>query len=218
MPFSVDKVDMPREKLAQKGAAALKDAELLAIILGTGYKGKNVLDLSKEILKNYPAPVLVSMSVSELQKIKGIGAAKASIIAASAELAVRGRAPNPSSIQKPTDLLPLAAEIRSKKKEHFVAFYLNARNEVIHREFVSIGTLSASLVHPREVFKSAIEHSAAGVIFTHNHPSNDPVPSDEDIKLTKRLVSAGLILGIEVLDHIIVTETDFTSMKGAGLM
>lgn len=218
MPFSVDKVDQPREKLAAKGAAALSDADLLAIILGTGYKGKNVLELAKEILKNYPAPELVAMSVGQLQKIKGIGAAKASIIAAAAELAIRGRAPNPASIQKPTDILPLAAEIRAKKKEHFVVFYLNARNEVIHREFVSIGTLSASLVHPREVFKSAIEHSAAGVIFTHNHPSGDPVPSAEDIKLTKRLVSAGLILGIEVLDHIIVTETEFTSMKGANLM
>lgn len=218
MPFSVHKVDLPREKLAAKGAAALKDSELLAIILGTGYKGKNVLELAGEILKTHPASALVAMSVGKLQKIKGIGAAKASIIASASELAFRGRAPNPVSIQKPTDILPLAAEIRAKKKEHFTAFYLNARNEIIHRELVSVGTLSASLVHPREVFKSAVEHSAAGVILAHNHPSGDPVPSEEDVKLTRRLVSAGLILGIEVLDHIIVTATEFASMKGSGLM
>jgi len=166
----IDRVDLPREKLFATSPSALKDEELLAIILGTGYKGKDVLTLSRDILKKYKVEELISMPPPELKKIKGIGPARASIIAAASELALRGR-PRISSIRTPSDVIPLVSDIRTKKKEHFVVFYLNARNEVIHKEFVSIGTLSSSLVHPREVFKAAVERSAAGVICVHNHPS-----------------------------------------------
>jgi len=218
MPIqNLEKFDLPREKLFSSSPASLKDEELLAIILGTGYKGKDVLALSKEILQKHRVEDLVNMTPKELKKIKGIGMAKASIIAAANELAIRGRS-RISSIKNPSDILPLVTDIRAKKKEHFVVFYLNARNEVIHKEFVSIGTLSSSLVHPREVFKSAIEHSAASIICVHNHPSGDITPSEDDIKLTKRLVSSGLLLGIEVLDHIIITETDYNSMKSLGIL
>ncbi|MDD5686403.1 MAG: DNA repair protein RadC [Elusimicrobia bacterium] len=218
MSFNIEKVDRPREKLARTGIASLKDEELLAIILGTGYKGKNVLQLSKEILKEYPADDLIRISLSKLKQIKGIGPAKASFIAAAVELVKRGFEKNAISIKKPTDILPYTLDVRDKKKEHFVVFYLNARNEILKRDFVSIGTLNASLVHPREVFKPAIEHSAASVIFVHNHPSGDITPSEDDIKLTKRLISAGEILGIEILDHIIVSKNNFLSMKSKNII
>jgi len=218
MSFDIEKVDLPREKLEKTGVSSLKDEELLAIILGTGYKGKNVLQLAKEILKQYPADDFIRIPLSKLKSIKGIGTAKASVIAAAVELVKRGIDKNIISIKKPTDVLPYIADIKARHKEYFIVFYLNARNEILKREFVSVGILTASLVHPREVFSPAIAHSAASVIFVHNHPSGDSTPSEEDLKLTKRLVTAGEILGIEVLDHIIVTKTDFLSMKAKNLI
>ncbi|MBI5573191.1 MAG: DNA repair protein RadC [Elusimicrobia bacterium] len=218
MPFDIEKVDLPREKLSKTGVSSLKDEELLAIILGTGYKGKNVLQLSKEILKNYPTGDFIQLPISKLKAIKGFGSAKASVIAAAVELVKRGLDKNVVAIKKPTDVLPYTLDIRDRKREHFVVFYLNARNEILKRDFVSIGTLNASLVHPREVFKPAIEHSAASVIFVHNHPSGDTTPSEDDIKLTKRLIAAADILGIEILDHIIISKTDYLSMKSKNLI
>lgn len=218
MSFDIEKIDLPREKLSETGVSSLKDEELLAIILGTGYRGKNVLQLSKEILKNYPTSDFIQLSLLKLKAIKGLGTVKASIIAAAVELVKRGLDKNVVSIKKPTDVLPYTLDIRDKKREHFVVFYLNARNEILKRDFVSIGTLNTSLVHPREVFKPAIEHSAASVIFVHNHPSGDTTPSEDDIKLTKRLISAAEILGIEILDHIIISKTDYLSMKGKNLI
>lgn len=218
MPFNIEKINLPREKLAKTGIASLKDEELLAIILGTGYKGKNVLCLAKDILKEYPAADFIRIPLSKLKQIKGIGPAKASIIAAAVELVKRGIDKNIIAIKKPTDILPYTADIRDKRKEHFIVFYLNARNEILKRVVVSIGTLNASLVHPREVFKPAVGRSVSSVIFVHNHPSGDPAPSEDDIKLTKRLVSSGEILGIEVLDHIIISKTDFVSMKAKNLI
>ncbi|MEW6557551.1 MAG: DNA repair protein RadC [Elusimicrobiota bacterium] len=218
MSFEIDKIDFPREKLSKTGVLSLKDEELLAIILGTGYKGKNVLQLAKEILKKYPADDFIRLPLSKLKAIKGLGTAKASVVAAAVELVKRGLDKNAVSIKKPMDILPFTLDIRDRRKEHFVVFYLNARNEILKRDFVSIGTLSASLVHPREVFKPAIEYSAASVIFVHNHPSGDTTPSEDDIKLTKRLVSAAAILGIEVLDHIIISKMNFVSMKSKNLI
>jgi len=218
MLFDKEKIDLPREKLTRTGAQSLKDEELLAVILGTGYEGKNVLRLAKEILKQYPAADLIRIPLSKLQGIKGVGPAKACLIAAAVELVRRGIDKNIVSIKKPTDIIPYVNDIKDKNREYFVAFYLNARNEILRREFVSVGILTASLVHPREVFAPAISRSAASVIFVHNHPSGDPTPSEEDIKLTKRLVSAGEILGIDVLDHIVITKSGFLSMKGKGVM
>lgn len=218
MPFDIEKVNLPREKLAKTGIASLKDEELLALILSTGYKGKNVLRLAKDILKEYPTTDFICIPLSKLKQIKGIGPVKASIIAAAVELVKRGLDKNIIAIKKPTDILAYSVDIRDKRKEHFIAFYLNARNEILKRVVISIGTLNASLVHPREVFKPAIGRSVSSVIFVHNHPSGDPTPSEDDIKLTKRLTSAGEILGIEVLDHIIISKNDFVSMKAKNLV
>lgn len=216
----VAEVDMPREKLERLGAEALRDEELLAVLLRTGYEGKNVLEISRGILRTYPPEKLVDLKLDALRQIKGVGQAKAAGLVAGFELARRGLnrdlgiAP---SISRPADAAGLLADIKDHRKEHFVALFLNARNQVICREDVSVGSLNASLVHPREVFAPAVGSSAASVILAHNHPSGDVTPSREDIELTRRMVQAGEIMGIEVLDHIIVASGRFLSMKEANL-
>ena len=213
-------VDMPREKLERLGPEALRDEELLAILLRTGYEGRNVLEISRGIIKRYPVNKLVDMDLSKLTTIKGIGRAKAAGLVAGFELAKRGLnqgmgiAP---SITSPADVLGLLTDIKDRRKEYFVALFLNARNQVICREDVSVGSLNASLVHPREVFAPAVGSSAASVILAHNHPSGDVTPSREDIELTRRMVQAGEIMGIEVLDHLIVGSERFLSMKEANV-
>lgn len=219
--MKLHKVDRPRERLEKLGPSALRDEELLAILLGTGTAGKDVLSLSKELLRNYKGKKLWEVSLDELQSKKGIGLAKASILLASFELSKRllnSDAHALPALQAPRDVLAQVQEIRSRKKENFVVLYLNARNQLLHKEFVSIGSLNAALVHPREVFAPAIQHASASVILTHNHPSGDCQPSSEDIELTKRLVSAGELLGIEVLDHLIVSNSNYLSLKEQSLM
>lgn len=219
--MKIHKVDRPREKMEKLGAAALRNEELLAILLGTGTRGKDVLTLSAELLEKYDGKKLTEIPLSELKIRKGIGPAKASVLLASFELARRMLGLDSDSIptvQSPQDAVVYLQEIRSRKKEHFVVLYLNARNQIIHREFVSIGTLNSSLVHPREVFAPAIQYSSASVILSHNHPSGDCQPSSEDIDLTRRLISAGELLGIEVLDHLIVADRRYLSMKEQKLI
>lgn len=211
--------EKPREKLSRTGAEALKSDELLAIMLGTGYKGKNVFVLAKDILAKYPVSEFVKLTFKDLSQIKGIGASKAAAIKASFELAARcmdGATYPPLS--KPSDVLSVVSDLRSKKKENFVVFYLNGRNQIINRECISIGTLNASLVHPREVFEPAIRQVAAGIILVHNHPSGDCAPSEDDIEITNRLIEAGGIIGIEVIDHIIVGGESYISFKEKGLI
>ena len=118
----------------------------------------------------------------------------------------------------PADTLPLLTELKDQRREHFLCLYLNARNQVVHKELISIGSLSASIVHPREVFQVAVTRAAASIILAHNHPSGDVTPSKEDIELTRRMVEAGGIMGIDILDHIILSESDFLSLKERGLM
>lgn len=213
-------VDMPREKLERLGPEALRDEELLAILLRTGYEGRNVLEISRGIIKRFSVNKLVEMDLNKLTTIKGIGRAKAAGLVAGFELAKRGLnqgmgiAP---SITSPVDVLGLLTDIKDRRKEYFVALFLNARNQVICREDVSVGSLNASLVHPREVFAPAVGSSAASVILAHNHPSGDVTPSREDIELTRRMVQAGEIMGIEVLDHLIVGSERFLSMKEANV-
>lgn len=211
--------ELPREKLLRLGAEALKSEELLAIMLRTGCKGKDVLGLAREILIKYPADKFAKLTYKELSQIRGIGLSKAATIKASFELAKRcieGACYPPLS--KPSDVLPIVSDLRVQKKENFVVFYLNGRNQVISRETISIGTLNASLVHPREVFEPAIRQVAAGVILCHNHPSGLSDPSEDDIEITNRLVEAGKIIGIEVLDHIIVGGEGYLSFKEKGLI
>jgi DNA repair protein RadC len=212
---------LPRERLLRCGVEALRDEELLAVMLGTGYRGRHVLEVAHGILEQFPKEQLVELELAQLCRIKGVGQVKAAQILAAFELARRGLGKGlgmRSVISCPADALPLLEEIRDQRREHFLCLYLNARNQVIFREVVSIGSLSASIVHPREVFQAAIVHSAASVVLSHNHPSGDVSPSQDDIEVTRRLVSAGEIMGIDVFDHIIMAAENFLSMKERGLM
>ena len=163
----------------------------------------------------------MTMSLSELEALKGLGPAKAGVLVAAFELARRGLNKGLGllpAIQCPADALPLLTEVKDQRREHFLCLYLNARNQVIHRETVSVGSLSASIVHPREVFYPGIVKAAASIVLAHNHPSGDVTPSREDLDLTRRLVEAGQIMGMEILDHIIIGPEEYLSLKERGLM
>ena len=223
-PGSADRTpitDMPRERLHRCGPEALRDHELLAILLGTGYRGSNVIEVAQAIVTAHPKEELMIMSLQALADLKGIGKAKACTLVAAFELTRRGLNRGMGIlpvISRPAHALPSLSDIKDQRKEHFVCLYLNARNQVIHKEVVSIGSLCASIVHPREVFRAAVQHSAASVIMAHNHPSGDVSPSKDDIDLTRRLVDAGRIMGIDVLDHIVIAADDFVSFKERGLL
>ncbi len=210
----LNRVDQPREMLEKYGPEKLSDAQLLAILLRTGTKDCNVLELAKKILKKFSGEKLLSASIKELSEIHGLGKVKASEIIASLEFGKRilqGKKSN--LILSPKDVWENCKDIRDHKKEHFVVFFLDTRNQEIKREIISVGTLNANLVHPREVFESAIRHSAAQIVVCHNHPSGNPQPSDEDLAITNRLSQAGKILGIEVLDHVIIVKGSYFSIK-----
>jgi DNA repair protein RadC len=213
--------DLPRERLSRHGVQGLRDDELLAIILGTGYRGHGVIEVARQILDVHPKEELVLMEAAALRRLRGVGRVKAGQLVAAFELARRGLQKGlgvQPVVSCPEDVVPLLVDIRNQRKEHFLCLYLNARNQVMHQEVISIGSLSASIVHPREVFQVAISHAAAGIILAHNHPSGDATPSREDIDLTSRLVEAGRIMGIDILDHIILSDCDFLSLKEHGLM
>lgn len=206
----------PREKLIHNGVENLKNVELLAILLRTGRSGQNVLQISERILSDYPIQSLLKISFPDLLKIKGIDLSKACTLLASFELSKRALEMYDNGlpfIHDSTDALHHLNDIKAYKKEYFVVLYLNARNQLIHKETISIGTLNASLVHPREVFEPAIRVSAAQIILSHNHPSGETEPSDADIQITKRLIDAGKLLGIHVVDHIIITRNSYKSLK-----
>lgn len=199
----------------------MRDSELLAVALSTGYRGHHVFEVANEILKQRSREELVQLDVLGWQCMKGVGLSKAAQMVASFELARRGLGKGLDlrpTIGQPNDALPLLSAIRDQRREHFYCLYLNARNQVIHGEVISIGSLSASIVHPREVFHLAIVHSAASIVLSHNHPSGDVSPSRDDVELTRRLVYAGRIMGIDILDHIIIGAESFLSMKEAGLL
>lgn len=202
------KHERPREKLIARGAENLSDAELLAILFRTGRAGKSAIDMARDILAKFPKRKLLDISYSDLKQMKGIDAGKACTLLAALELVRRATDSHKNGrpvIATEQDALDQLHDIRNHKKEHFVALYLNARSELIHREDVSVGTVNASLVHPRDVFAPALEHNATVVIVAHNHPSGDPEPSTEDRGVTARLSDAGRLLGISVRWHLIVT-------------
>lgn len=208
--------EQPREKLIEKGAQNLRDGELMAILLRTGMKGKNVMTIVDEILSKFPKKKLLALDFAELSKIKGIGPGKACLLLAAFELTKRAlevEDNNLPTINSAKDAAAQLVELRNAKKEHFVVLYLNARNQLVHKETISIGTLNANLVHPREVFKPAIEHLAASIIVAHNHPSGDSEPSAADLDLTERLIDAGKLLGIELADNIIITAEKYFCIK-----
>ena len=215
--------ERPRERLLKLGSEALSSQEILALILGRGIKGESVIVTAQKLLSRFGnLKNLASASTEELTQIKGIGPAKAAQIKATFELSKRLEDSSDESpkitVKSPEDAIKAArSQLRGKRKEHFLVLCLNTRNHLINTHKVSIGSLDCSIVHPREVFKEAISSYAASVIFVHNHPSGDPTPSEDDIKLTKRLVEAGEIMGIEVLDHIIICDRDHLSMKAKNL-
>ena len=215
----IPKIERPREKMEKYGPEKLSDAELLAILLRTGTKELNVIDLAKSILRKFKNEKISETEIEELEKIHGLGKAKACEIMACFELGRRKlKGKQTSILLSAKDVWDRMADIRISKKEHFVVFYLDSRNQEIEREIISMGTLNESLVHPREVFESAIIHKTASIIIAHNHPSGDLEPSDADLEITKRLVNAGKILGIKVVDHVIVTKNNWRSFKEKNLL
>jgi len=214
--------ERPRERLQKFGAEALSAQELLALIIGRGVAKRSVMDIAQELVRRFGSINGLSRATAEeLSKVRGIGIAKAAQILACFELARRQDLEGEMEdldIRDPGDVVKVVrAGLRDKAKEHFKLVLLNTRNKVIGISTISIGTLNASLVHPREVFKEAVVRSASSVILVHNHPSNDLEPSEEDIRITRRMVEAGKIMGIEVLDHIIITRHQFASLKARGL-
>ncbi|MHB9144081.1 MAG: RadC family protein [Symbiobacteriia bacterium] len=220
--------ERPRERLASLGASALSEAELLALLLGTGTRRETAIDLAQRLLELgldqkdavRSLQYLVLAPLEEIAAIPGIGEAKAARIKAALELSQRlagARAVRPL-IRRPEDAAQLCmASMRHLDREHFRVLLLDTKHRVLGDEQVSIGHLNASLVHPRELFKGAIRRSAAAIILVHNHPSGDPTPSSEDLDVTGRLAAAGKILGIEVLDHIIIGDNQYASFKERGL-
>ncbi len=207
----------PREKLKERGAEALLDKELVAVILGSGGKGQDVMSLASRVAKVIEDKG-GNLSLEELTKIEGIGPAKASQILACFELARRYIVTDTIKIKNAEDVLPLIDRISNKQQEYFVCISLNGANEVIENRTVTVGLLDRSQVHPREAFADVITDRAASVIFAHNHPSGELKPSDSDLRIHERLTEAGEILGIRVLDHIIISKRGFYSFKEHGLI
>ncbi len=213
----------PRERLLTSGAGSLSNVELLAIIIRTGTKNASAIDLAERLFAEFKDLAgLMQASIEELAAVKGIGQVKAVQIKAALELGKRLMLLPPAerlTIRTPDDVVGLVMDnMRHLDREHFCALLLNTKNQVLSLETISIGTLSSSMVHPRELFKAAIKKSAAAVIIIHNHPSGDPTPSKEDISITKRIVEGGEILGISVLDHLIIGDNKFVSLKAKGFI
>ena len=209
--------DRPREKLILRGVHNLTDAELIAILLRTGTKGKSVLSVAQELInKNKNLAVLATLSFSNLLKTDGIGKDKAATLIAAFEINRRIESQSKwfsdKKITSPKDIADIFIPLlRDEVKEKFILVCLNSANKIIKHEVISVGNLNSSVVHPREIFKAAIENNSASVILIHNHPSGNPEPSNEDIAITKKIVEAGRILDIPVFDHLIIAGNLFTS-------
>jgi DNA repair protein RadC len=215
----IPKVDRPREKIIKYGPGKLNDSELLAVLLRTGTKNLDVMALSKKIIRKFGRKKLAKASFNDLKNHFGLGPAKALEIIACFELGKRFlNGKKTELLLSPKNVWESMKGIRENKREHFAVFYLDTRNQKIQREIISVGILNASLIHPREVFEPAIRHSAAQIIISHNHPSDNVYPSKNDIEVTKRLKEAGDILGIEIIDHVIVSKNSFLSLKCDGLL
>jgi DNA repair protein RadC len=217
----VPEEERPRERVLKEGTGVLSNQELLAVVIRSGTKQESVLQVAHRVLHHFKGlRMLNEASVKELTEIKGIGPTKAVQIMAALELGKRIgrlRTDERMSVHSPENGAQLVMdEMRFLSQEHFVCMYLNTKNQVLHKQTVFVGSLNASIVHPREVFKEAFRHSAASVICFHNHPSGDPSPSREVIAITQRLAECGKMIGIEMLDHIIIGDQKFISLKEKG--
>ncbi len=218
--------ERPREKLLKRGAAALSDAELLALVLRTGdaAAGRSAIDLGRELLERFGGNLreLAQAELNELQQVKGLGLAKAASIKAAFTLGSRFQARRLETLERFTSPAQVFEffhhELRDSRKELFLVLLLDGKNRITRKVQVSEGSLNQSIVHPREVFAPAVRESAAAVIFVHNHPSGDPAPSREDREITRRLKEAGEILGIKVLDHIIIGDGAYFSFVESGIL
>lgn len=216
--------ERPVEKAQAKGVDKLSTSELIGLILHTGTRSKSAIGLGEDVLASLPDGLsgLGCCSMEDLLAIDGIGPAKAGRLLAAVELGKRLSAssvPKRQCIAGSDDAAELfMEELRYLKKEHFRCVLLNSKGEIIATDNVSVGELTSTVIHPREVFQAAVRKSAAAVIFVHNHPSGDPSPSGEDIKTTQRLAEAGELLGISVLDHIIIGDGSFVSLRGLGII
>jgi DNA repair protein RadC len=221
--------ERPRERLVRHGSKVLSAQELLALILGRGTRGQSVMNIAQELLVKFSSlEKVVEASLEDLCTIKGLGLAKATQLKACLEIAQRvanaqldgaqahGRK---QPVASPQDIFAVVRPlIASSHKEHLVLISFDNRNKVLATDMVAVGTLNANLVHPREVFDLAISHHAASIAISHNHPSGDAQPSEADVAVTKRLKEAGVIMGIELLDHVIITTTTFFSFRENQLM
>lgn len=219
----VPKEDRPRERLLKIGASHLSNQELLAILIGSGTKNESVMALSNRVLMHFEGlNLLKDATIEELTAIKGIGKAKGVLLLSALELGKRMSQFKPEDryiVRSPEDGADyIMEEMRSLNQEHFVVLFLNTKNQIIHRQTIFIGSLNASIVHPREVYREAVKRSAASIICAHNHPSGDPSPSQEDIHVTRRLVESGKMIGIELLDHLVIGDRKFISLKEKGYL
>ena len=217
--------DQPRKKLSHRGAASLSDAELLAILINTGTKGHNALDIARNLLQavNHDLQKLGSHSLKDMLKlkIKGLGEAKLLLIAASLELGIRRNANRvkKEQISRSSDMAAyLQALLEYKKQEVFMVVFLNRSNKIIHTEIISEGGITGTVADPRVILKKALEHNAISVILCHNHPSGQTKPSNADILVTQKIKQASSLLDINLLDHIIVSQEGFFSFADEGLM
>ncbi|MPM29795.1 hypothetical protein SDC9_76336 [bioreactor metagenome] len=211
---------LPRERLESEGAERLQDHELLAILLRTGYRGVDVLQLAESILNEYSGlQGLLQCSYQQLRSIKGLGIAKASEMAAVLEITKRMAKPKAlETLQNSEDaasfLMPL---LRHEKQEKFLVLCLNSKNQLLKLSTVFVGTLNSTVVHPREVYQVAIQYASAGILVAHNHPSGDPTPSNEDLKVTQNLIESGRVMGIPLLDHLVIGHGRWHSLRSTGM-
>ncbi len=207
--------ELPREKLIKNGPQSLSDSELVAILLEKGVKGNNVFNISKQVVKKYSLKELSELGIKKLSSIPGIGTAKACRIAASFELGKRLSLKSDFSpeITCAADVYDIMKNLKYENQEHFIVLFLDTRKRLIRKKTLFIGTLDSTIIHSREIFNNAIKESSSSIILVHNHPSGDPMPSQEDIIITEQIKKAGDIIGIPVLDHVIIGNNRFISLK-----
>lgn len=207
--------DLPRERLIENGPQSLSNSELIAILLEKGVKGNNVFNISKDLVEKYTLKELSEIGIKNLSKIYGIGNAKACKIAASFELGKR-LSLNSEFMPEITcaeDVYHIMKNLKYESQENFVVLFLDTKKKLLKKKTLFIGTLDSTLIHPREIFNNAIKESSSCIILVHNHPSGNPMPSEEDIEITKQIKYAGEIIGIPVLDHVIIGNNKFISLK-----